>query len=301
MASSPACPRCGFVNSPGYQFCVNCGAPLGGTLGPAAAPGYLAPGPYPAIPAPTDYRRQEHVDRTKTGLLLLMIGALLGWLPYGISVIGLVMSAIGAILVILGRKAFGARHARFVIVAIVLFVAGILIAFASGIALAFSLLSTTLGTRPTTASLESAVNILLVGSILSAVVGGLAQVLFTYVIQDRIGRLLLFAGYGAQLVLQTAVFFLISPLIAGVISSALSGQTFDPAPVVALQAQISTYQIFAVVADLLFAGAYYLAWSRVNRGVLPEKPATLPPAGLAPPPALQAPPPTGPAPPLNPR
>lgn len=297
MSSPLGCPRCGFQNTPGYQFCVNCGAPLG-LAPPAAVPAgpYAPPAVYGAVPPPVDYRRQEHVDRSKTGLLLLMIGALLGWIPYGISLIGVVLSAIGAILVILGRRAFGEKHARFVVIAIVLFFVGIGAAFVSGLALAFALVPSVLGTAPpTAASLESAVNILLVGSIVSAIIGGLAQVLFTYVIQDRAGRILLFAGYGVQVALQAAVFVLISPLIAATIANALAGGAYDPAPLATLQAQISTYQVFAVISDLLFAGAYYLAWSRVNRGVIPERPAGPSPAF---PPSVT--PPSGPAPPMNP-
>lgn len=298
MSSPLGCPRCGFQNQPGYQFCVNCGAPLT-TTPPSAVPvgagAYPAP-VYAAPPAAVDYRRQEHIDRTKTGLLLLMIGALLGWIPYEINLIGLVMSAIGAILVILGRKAFGERHARFVVIAIILFVLSIVAAFASGIALAIVVASSVIGTTPTAASLETAVNVLLAGAIVSAVIGGLAQVLFTYAIQDQRGRVLLFAGYGAQVALQAAIFVIISPLIASVVAAAFSGGTFSADPVIALEAEITTYGIFVIVSDLLFAAAYYVAWSRVSRGLIPEKLAgpgpTFPPAAA---------PPSGPAPPINPR
>lgn len=303
MSSPLGCPRCGFQNSPGYQFCVNCGAPLGGA--PAFMPagttsGYPPPTGYAAIPPAVDYKRQEHVDRTRTGLLLLMLGALLGWVPFGISLIGVVLSLIGAILVILGRKAFGGEHTRFVLVAIVLFFVGILINFVAGIALGLAVVSAALGTAPTAASLESAVNVLLIGSILAAIVGGLAQVLFTSSIQNPPGRVLLFAGYGAQVALQAVIFLLISPLLAAMLAAAFASGTYDPVPLATLQAQISTWQVFAVIPDLLFAGAYYLAWSRVSRGEIPEGTAASPGGLSVPQPPPQAPPPSGPAPPINP-
>src|SRR5213592_907352 len=111
MAGSVTCPRCGAANSPGTMFCVNCGSALSAGAGgpPAAAPMY--PGAMPGLPSAWDAERRKQIDRTKTGVLLLLIGTLIGWLPI-IGVLGGLLVLIGAILVILGRKAFGAAHSR---------------------------------------------------------------------------------------------------------------------------------------------------------------------------------------------
>src|SRR5881396_1254279 len=126
MAGSVTCPRCGAANSPGTMFCVNCGSALSAGAGgpPGAAPMY--PGAMPGLPSAWDAERRKQIDRTKTGVLLLLIGTLIGWLPY-IGVIGFILIFVGAILVILGRKAFGAAHSRNVFLSILLFIVGIVI------------------------------------------------------------------------------------------------------------------------------------------------------------------------------
>lgn len=94
----------------------------------AASPGPMYPPPYGAsgygygVP-PWEYERKKQIDRTKTGILLLLIGTLIGWLLI-IGVIGSLLILIGAILVILGRRAFGPSHSRNVILSIVLFFVG---------------------------------------------------------------------------------------------------------------------------------------------------------------------------------
>src|SRR2546426_8764193 len=91
---------------------------------------YAAPGPYggamPGLPSAWDAERRKQIDRTKTGLLLLLIGGLISWIPF-IGVLGGVLLLIRAILVIIGRKAFGSTHARNVLLAIVLFFVGVII------------------------------------------------------------------------------------------------------------------------------------------------------------------------------
>ncbi len=276
----------------------------------AVGPGYASPGYYPS---PTDYERTKQVDRTKTGVLLLMIGALIGWLPFGIGLIGGLLALIGAILVILGRKAFGEKHSRDVVVAVVVFIIGIVASIVVGVVFAFSILpSAFTGAVPSAATLQGAVDTLLIGGIVAAAIGGVAQVLFTYEIQDQLGRYLLFAGFGASLALQVVIYFLIAPLIDAAIASALSGGTLNSTPLLNLQSQANNYALLGAIADLLWAGAYYLVWSRINRGEIP-KPLAGPGAPPMPPPYMgmppqmppqvppQAPPPSGPTPPVNPQ
>src|SRR2546429_9009244 len=68
------------------MFCTNCGSPLSaGTPAPSGAPPmYPAPGAYggamPGLPSAWDVGRRKQIDRTKTGLLLLLIGGLILWI-----------------------------------------------------------------------------------------------------------------------------------------------------------------------------------------------------------------------------
>src|SRR3989442_2080632 len=133
LAASNVCPKCGFMNQAGWTFCANCGSPAAMAGGMPPAGGTLAPPPaYPAYPgygygaSPWEAERQKQINRTKTGLLLLLIGGLISWIPF-IGLLGSLLLLIGAILVIIGRKAFGSTHARNVVLAIVLFFVGIII------------------------------------------------------------------------------------------------------------------------------------------------------------------------------
>lgn len=308
------CPKCGFANQAGYQFCSNCGNPLGAAPAPAAptpygvppptaapaygAPPYAAPPGYPTPygygPSPWEYERTKQVDRTKTGILLLLIGTLINWLPF-IGLVGSLLILIGAILVILGRKAFGEGHTRNVLIAIILFFVGIVVAIAFGVASFLASLPATFGTNPMTPAEAAAfatalVNDILLSAIISGLIVGLASVLFTYALQRQTGKLLLWAAYGAGIVLNVAIFLYISPLIADAVAQAVAGGTYNAAPIDALTSQISSLQLLSAIPALLWTGANYLAWSRINRGEIPA-------SGQAPSPAMPGMPPAPPMPP----
>src|SRR2546426_1738660 len=97
------------------MFCTNCGSPLSaGTPAPSGAPPmYPAPGAYggamPGLPSAWDVERRKQIDRTKTGLLLLLIGGLILWVSI-IWVFGGVVLLIGAVLLILRGQTFGLAH-----------------------------------------------------------------------------------------------------------------------------------------------------------------------------------------------
>ncbi len=303
MSAPLGCPRCGYQNAPGYQFCVNCGAPLAAPGAPApyappAAGPYAAPPGYAPYGAPADYDRTKRIDRTKTGILLLLIGSLLSWVPF-ISIVADLLLLLGAIFVILGRKAFGATHARNVVLSIVLFLVGLLVVAGVAVVAALSSIGSIVGpggaVNITPAFLAATANASLLGAILSAIILGIAEVLFTYALQAQTGRLLLWAAYGANIALAIALYLILSPLYAAVVTTA----QYDSAA-----AAQETYAILTVIPALIFAAADYLAWSRISRGEIPAPaaaPAGLPPVPPSPPPMPPQAPPSGPAPPMNPR
>src|SRR3989442_8477857 len=249
----------------------------------------MYPPAMPGLPSAWDAERRKQIDRTKTGLLLLLIGGLISWVPI-VGIVGGLLLLIGAIFVILGRKAFGSTHARNVVIAIVLFFVGVIIGIIAGVLFAAALFSAIASQNQTAVAnaLASAFNTLLVGAIIAAAVSGIASVLFTYALQKQIGKMLLWAGYAANLVISIAVFAIIGPLISNAVAQSTSGGTYNPAPIAALQAQLSGLGYLSVVPALLFAAATYLAWSRVSHGEIP--PPTTPP-GM---PMSTMPPPSGP-------
>src|SRR3989454_2328862 len=76
---------------------------------------YAAPGPYggamPGLPSAWDVERRKQIDRTKTGLLLLLIGGLVSWVAV-IRVFGGALFLLRAVLRFLRRETVRAPHSR---------------------------------------------------------------------------------------------------------------------------------------------------------------------------------------------
>src|SRR5207245_3878151 len=132
---------------------------------------------------------------------------LISWIPI-IGLLGALLLLIGAILVILGRKAFGSTHARNVVIAIVLFFVGIVVGIIAGVLFAAAVFAAVASQNPavTASALASAFNTLLVGVVIAAAISRIASVLFTYALQKQTGRILLWAGYVANLAISIAIF-----------------------------------------------------------------------------------------------
>jgi len=268
------------------MFCVNCGSALSAGAGGAPAAGApMYPPAMPGLPSAWDAERRKQVDRTKTGVLLLLVGTLIGWLPF-IGIVGSLLVLVGAILVILGRKAFGATHSRNVVLSIVLFILGIIIvAVATVILIAATVASFIPGNPPSQAAITSAFTNFLIILVVGAIVGGLASVFFTFAIQNKTGRMLLLGGYVASIALQIAIFVLVSQAIGSFVAAMFPGGTYDPAAAAAasatFSARVQSLSYLSVIPALLYAGAYYLVWNRINKGEIPAS-TTAPPMGPAP-------------------
>src|SRR3989441_4738924 len=124
------CPRCGASNTPSARFCSTCGNPL--SIIPAPTPPSMGYAPLPAqqyypYQYPANYwevARTNKINNTLTGLLLLVIGVLIAWIPFA-GFIGGIVGFIGGILVLVGREPFGADHVRNTTLALIFFVVGI--------------------------------------------------------------------------------------------------------------------------------------------------------------------------------
>jgi len=282
MSAPPICEECGAVSSAGARFCANCGGPLAsviqpqssatGTISdvqPRAALGYSAP--LPVQHATAD------VSRTKTGLLLLIVGTLLGPLPY-VNLVGGILAIIGAILVIVGRKEFGAAHSRNTIWSIIIFCVGLTTVFVSSIVFFMAVTSAAFAHAtgnaldPATLSqtLSSSFNTLLIGAAIGGAILGIAQVLFTYAIQNQNGKILLWCGYAASLAVIVVEFIIISPLIANAASQSFTGTTYNPQPFNSLQTELGLLRFLGFIPAVLFASALYLAWSQIGKGEIPS-------------------------------
>src|SRR5437773_6610705 len=142
------CAKCRTNNPATARYCAACGNLLASLASepPASAPISSMPATSPSSPfygLTASYyatERTREIDRTKTGLLVISIGFFLSWVPI-LGMIGNLFQLVGAILVILGRNAFGPVHARNVIWSILTFVIAIVAGIGVGVALVFSALA----------------------------------------------------------------------------------------------------------------------------------------------------------------
>jgi MFS family permease len=283
MSSSLVCWKCANVNVEGAKFCVRCGSSLpDGSATLVPVPSFQTA--FPSRPGPVyDYaaamaaqQKTREVDRTKTGLLLLMTGIIIGPIPY-VQIIGSILVLIGAIMVILGRKAFGPEHSRNVMWSVIIYIVGICVVVAGAIGFAVALVGATIsgmnGTTPSSTlpsqSLAAAFDTLLILAAVGAAIIGIAQVLFSYALQQQTGKILLWAGYAASIGVAVIEFLIISPLIANAAAQSFVGSTYDPVPFADLQTQLRIVQLLAFIPAIFFAAAIYLVWSRINAGQLP--------------------------------
>ena len=223
----------------------------------------------PMRPAPPSMERMRDIDRTTTGIALLLVGALLGWIPFIIiAAIGGILSIAGAILLFLGRNTFGRTYADNVIVGTGLLIVGFLGTIVLVIGSFRSSLAFAIGATPPEAFLE-ALKDSLSGVFLLGAVAGLAAVLLTYGLQRRDGRILLWLAYGLNLLLSFAsVWF---------VTQAPTLEAF-----LALERPLLLVGVLGLVPAALFAGAYYRAYVRVRRGDLPAPEPAAPPIGAPP-------------------
>src|SRR5256712_5086471 len=187
------CPRCGARNPASARFRSTCGTPLLTVPAPT-----LPPMGYTTLPAqqyypyqyPANYwevARTNKINNTLTGLLLLVIGVLIAWIPFA-GFIGGIVGFIGGILVYIGREPFGADHLRNTTLALIFFVVGIAVTiFGFFYALAYGV-SSGLG--------ASVVGLFGIVFLIGGAIFGLSEVLLTYSLQSNNRHMLLWTAYG---------------------------------------------------------------------------------------------------------
>jgi len=235
----------------------------------------MFPGAVPGMAAPWDMDRQKRIDRTRTGILLLLIGSLIGWIPI-IQILGSLLLVIGAILVILGRKAFGPTHSRFVIISIVVAILGFVTAFFAGLVIGFSFAASSFGGTPTQAGLQAALTNSLIVAFVGTVIAGIASVLFTFALQNQMGKILLVVGYVASIGVQAVIILVLLPLIPSTVAAMFPNGTFDQNAAIAAAGGFSSkaalYGYLSAIPALIFAAADYIAWTRIKKGEIPAPP-----------------------------
>ncbi len=250
-------------------FSTNCGAqlatpPTSLQQTPGGVPTYLGPSQASAPSGYYDYavtyyeeERRRGISRTKTGLLLLVIGFFIGWIPL-VGGIGSLLEFIGAVMVILGRHGFGREHSRNVLWSIVIFIVGIVAGVVAVFVVIFSTISANLRyfnrtTSPTFVPSVFDPTAFFTGILVGIAITQVSFVLLTYALQKRNGRILLLFGYAASIAASVVNFFL-------------------------LRGSIILTAIPSLVPALIYGYAYNLARNRVEHGEIPGPPPQSSPA-----------------------
>jgi hypothetical protein len=234
----------------------------------------------PLARAATDERIRK-IDRAQTGLKLLIVAALLLWIPY-VEVLGLLIGAIAVIMVILAADAFGWRHEMFVWTSVFLFVAAHIAEFALVGSFAASV-----GSLPSSApgpvasiQIQAAFDDLLRGSIAVVSVAAISLALISFEVNDLVGRVLAIGAVVIQISISVVLFFVVfGPLIHQAIADAFASGTYDPAPIVSADTAVrglASYSLLNSIPAILFAVAYYRAYTRVGRFFKPTQIVPLP-------------------------
>ncbi len=242
----------------------------------APAPPVVTDVPPPTTPpAPTPSLRETQVGRTRLGLGFLSFAILLLWIPT-IQYLGLLLGAIGALLLLFGREPFGPRHGTLVEISIFLFV----VAYAIEFALVGGFLSTVENAAsgfpgsPGASQVLAAWNGWVLGVVVVVSLIGLSSLLITFELEDLPGRLLLLAGFVSQALIAAVLYFLVfGPVMANAVSQAFATSPPAVAPLETAVAEIqglSTLRVLNAIPAVLFAGAYAWAWSRIARGMIPR-------------------------------
>ena len=245
------------------------------TAVPSPEPAALSPEP----PAPP-LRDETAITHTKTGLTLLVLAVLLQWIPV-IQYLGLVLGAVGAILMALGRRPFGDRHAWLtqgsVLLYLIAFVGELVVvaSFANSVAALGSTLSPSVaGTfLDDWHGLEEA-------AVVAVVLTSVSYALIAFELEDTTGRLLLVVGIALQVVISVALLVtVLDPILTQAVTRAFASNPPDVSVLEAADAQInglSGLKMLNAIPAVLFAAGYAWAWRRVARGVIPPAPRLVP-------------------------
>ena len=232
-------------------------------------------GPLPAsAPSPMEREvaedRNRMIERTESGLALLILAALLLWIPV-IEIGGLFVGAIAVILITLGAQAFGWRHQMLVWTSVLLFI----LAQVAGLVLAGSFVSTIRSipsSEPAAADqILSAFDGLIRGVLVLVVIASISEALIAFDLSDLTGRVLLLGAVVVQSLVSVILLLVVfGPLIHQAVADAFASGTFNTGPITDASARInglSAYSLLNSIPALMFAAAFYLTYRRVRQNV----------------------------------
>ena len=275
------CGGCSGANPAGSKFCNRCGSPLpedavrippppedlpvarAVPAGEGAPPG--RPDPWdldPLGPEADLYRHERELqarDRTDRGLLALVIGFALGWIPI-LQYFGALFTLVGLIYVFLGRNGYDRLHHRNVLAggALLLLTMALLVVVTAGeVAYLLTVSQSTVGSPASAvAGLESGLQDYFLALAILSVLGVLANVVLIYRLADRFSRGLLWGGFLLSSLFSIIMLVYLWSIVAQAFSAVATGGTVDVSQLSGLQGVLLISKLAQAVPALLFAWAY---------------------------------------------
>jgi hypothetical protein len=193
--------------------------------------------------------RTNKINNTLTGMLLLIIGVLIAWIPFA-GFIGGIVGFIGGILVLVGREPFGTDHVRNTTLALIFFVVGIAVTIFGFFHAVADSVARGLG--------ASVVGPFAIVFLVGGAIFGLSEVLLTYSLQRSNGHTLLWIAYGTSIFVS-----LVNVSIYPCGSSGFWTLCFDTG--------LAVFTGFlATIPATLYGTAFYLARERIVRHEIPS-------------------------------
>jgi len=231
-----------------------------------------APGP---IEREAAEDRNRMIDRTESGLALLILAALLLWIPV-IEIGGLFVGAIAVILIILGAEAFGWRHQMLVWASVLLFILAQIAGFVLVGSFASSVRSAPSAGAAAADQILSALDGLIRGLLVLVVIASISEALIAFDLSDLAGRVLLLGAVLVQsLVSVILLLFVFGPLIHQAVADAFASGSFNAGPIADASARIqglSAYNLLNSIPALMFAAAFYRTYKHIRQTVKPSFP-----------------------------
>ena len=231
-------------------------------------------------------------NMTKTGLLLLMMGFLIGiisniilfFLPQDISgfiflmIVGLValvgglLALIGGLLLIIGRKEIGEAHSKFAIYALIIFVVSIVASFVISIVVAIISFTSSAGYAGSSPTYDP--TFIIIQTIISAILGGLVYVFLLYHLENENGKRILIAAYIVSIIISIIITWSTASTIGDMVNVGNSG-AITSTNIFSSVSTVSKTAVFGVISSVLYLIAIYIPYKRITSGELvPLSPAT---------------------------
>jgi len=214
---------------------------------------------------------------------ILIVNAVIGGLGGIFFLIALILMGIGGI----GFKEYGKKHKKFVLIAIIFFIASIVFAMIIGFYTSFAIFSSMSESLSDSGdvlnSLSPLKNIFIITPI-SAVFSGLVYVFLLHELEDKYGKFILYGAFVLLIISSgiiawqgTQVFdewiLDIKPIVENINTSAPTITSYNEMQTISteLQKEISSVSIWGVFPNILFLITSIIPLNRINSGRLKRK------------------------------